>query len=75
MRDPMYYLIPVDGGIDPEVRGPFRSDGERDAAALKIREHEQDENDVLFWLDVDPNGEPTIGAYSGGFFGEDLEED
>lgn len=69
-----YYLVPVVDGIEPELRGPYATEEERDAAAKRIRAEEQsgeDNDDCLFRLDIDEKGEPTIDTYSGGFFDGD----
>ncbi len=65
-----YYLLEVEGGVEPIVRGPYRAKIERDSAAKRIR-LSQEEDDSLFWADVDGIGRLTIGAYAAGFFWED----
>jgi hypothetical protein len=62
-----YYLLEVEGGVEPIVRGPYRTELERDNAAKGIR-LSQEEDDGLFWADIDGTGGLTIGAYAAGFF-------
>lgn len=69
-----YYLLHVEDGISPEVRGPYESEDEQDAEAKRIRKEEQGDEDCLFWAAVDEKGNLTAGAYSGGFFIEDGSE-
>ncbi len=65
-----YYLIEVEGAVEPYARGPFNTEDERDNAAKQIRAR-QDEDDCLFWADVDENGGLTVGSYMAGFFLDD----
>ena len=62
-----YYLLEVEGGVEPIVRGPYRTKIERDSAAKRIRLSQQ-EDDGLFWADIDEVAVLTIGAYTAGFF-------
>ena len=62
-----YYLLEVEGGVEPIVRGPYRAKIERDSAAKQIRLSQEDD-DGLFLADVDVTGGLTIGAYAAGFF-------
>jgi hypothetical protein len=62
-----YWYVYATGCIDPDARGPFATEAERDEAARKAAHDGDREDDVVFWLDVGPDG-PTIGAYSGAFF-------
>jgi hypothetical protein len=62
-----YYLLEVEGGIEPIVRGHCQTNRDRDNAAKQIRRR-QDEDDGLFWADVDKAGTLTVGAYVAGFF-------
>jgi hypothetical protein len=64
-----YYLIEVEGGVEPAVHGPYRTKHERDNAAKQIHQR-QEEDDGLFWVDINEVGVPTIGAYIAGFFWE-----
>ena len=62
-----YYLLEVEGGVEPIVRGPYRGEIKRHSAAKQIR-LSQEEDDGLFWADIDVAGGLTIGAYAAGFF-------
>ena len=62
-----YYLIEVEGGVEPIVRGPYRTKLKRDNTAKQMR-LSQEEDDSLFWADIDETGRLTIGAYAAGFF-------
>lgn len=61
------YLLDVFNGIEPRVAGPYATEEVRSKAALKMRDA-QDENDAIFWADVDENGNLEVGSFSGGFF-------
>lgn len=63
-----YYVVLAVGDIEPELRGPYSQEDERDKDALQIRRTELPAEDGgIFWLNIDENGSPEIGAYSGGF--------
>jgi hypothetical protein len=68
-----YYLIEVEGGVEPIVRGPYHTKHERDNAAKQIR-LEQREDDGLFWADIDEAGTLAAGAYRAGFFWDEPTE-
>lgn len=60
-----YYVVPVFGSVEPMVMGPY--DGpEGQLAAAKNIHSEQSQNDSLFWLDIDANGVPSMGAFTPG---------
>ena len=64
-----YYLVPVWGDVEPSIEGPFVTSVERDASAKKIRAADDDDlKNGLYWLNIDEDGQPEIGAYSGRFF-------
>ena len=69
-----YYLLEVEGGVEPIVRGPYRTKLVRDNAAKQIR-RSQREDDGLSWADIDEVGVLTIGAYTAGFFWQESRED
>jgi hypothetical protein len=69
-----HYLIEVSGGVEPFAQGPFQNEQERDAIAKEIHA-EQDEDDVLFWADVDERGRLTVGSYVAGFFLDESTDD
>jgi len=62
-----YYLLEVEGGVEPIIHGPYRTERERDNAAKQIRRTQQ-EDDSLFWADVNEVAVLTVGAYTSGFF-------
>jgi hypothetical protein len=62
-----YYLLEVEAGVEPIVRGPYHTKHERDNQAKKIRRKQQ-EDDGLFWVEIDKVATLTVGAYSAGFF-------
>ena len=62
-----YYLIEVDGGVEPFAQGPFGTEDERDEIAKEIRAR-QNENGCLFWANVDERGALTVGSYMAAFF-------
>ena len=62
-----YYLIEVQQGIEPFVRGPYLTDRKRNNTAKRLRQG-QKEDDCLFWADVDGLGKLTVGPYIAGFF-------
>ena len=65
-----YYLLEVEGGVEPSVQGPYHTEDERDRAAKQIH-RKQEEDDALFWADVDDAAVLTVGAYAAGFFWND----
>ncbi len=62
-----YYLIEVGGGVEPFAQGPFETEEERDQIAKEIHAR-QDEDDCLFWADIDKRGAVSVGSYMAGFF-------
>ena len=62
-----YYLLEVEGAVEPIVRGPYHTKRERDNQAKKIRRRQQ-EDDGLFSADIDKVAALTVDAYSAGFF-------
>ena len=65
----MFYAIHVWGSVEPSLSAAFDTAEARDAEA-KVIHAASDEEDGVFWLDLD--GEhPRIGAYTGAFFEDD----
>ena len=62
-----YYLIEVEGGVEPVAQGPFETEQERDGIAKEIHAS-MDDDDCLFWADVDERGVLAVGSYVAGFF-------
>jgi len=61
-----YYLIVVEG-VEPILRGPFRSELGQSKAAKRIR-RSQGEDGLLFWAEVDDTGSLSVGPYAAAFF-------
>jgi hypothetical protein len=68
-----YYLIEVEGAVEPTVHGPYRTEHERHNAAKQIRRRQQ-EDDGLFWADIDEAGTLAVGPYTAGFFWQEPKE-
>ena len=68
-----HYLLVLWGDIEPELRGPFPTEEERDAAALELRAA-WGRDHGLYPMSVDKEGRPVVGAYCGGFFDDDESE-
>lgn len=71
----------MQGGLEPDITGPFESDEHRDQQA-KIVHRLIREDDNLFALNIDIRVQkgiitlvPTSWAWSGGFFMDETEED
>jgi hypothetical protein len=64
-----YYLIEVQGAIEPLTRGPFQDEHGRDDRAKSIHKALR-LDDSLFWADVDEAGGLIVGSYTAGFFYE-----
>ena len=60
------YLIFVWGDVEPEIKGPFKDEDERNAEARRLRQTEGDENGI-YPLDI-VDGKPVIWTYINAFF-------
>ena len=69
-----YYLIEVEGGVEAFTEGPFETEKQRDRMAKLIRAT-QEEDDGLFWADVDKRGALTVGSYRAAFFLDEPQDD
>ena len=69
-----YYLLEVEGGVEPTVHGPYNTKHERDNAAKQIRRRQQEDN-ALFWADIAEAGILAVGPYTAGFFWQESKED
>jgi len=69
----IYYLLEVEGGTEPILRGLYDTKDERDNAARQIR-RDQQEDDALFWAEIDETGALVAGSYMAGFFWEESGE-
>lgn len=56
-----YYVLFVEGDVEPSLVGPFDNEEERDAEARRVRA-ENDENGV-YALEVTPDGIPAVRSY------------
>lgn len=65
-----YYIVHPEDSIEPILYGPWIDEKDRDSEAKGLHKtlDDRDRDDPVFWLNVDENGEPTTGSYSGGFF-------
>jgi hypothetical protein len=57
----MYWLITVDGGVEPDLIGPYKTQQTRSVQAKRIHRNQTDE-DSLFKLNI-YNGRPHIESY------------
>lgn len=75
-KDKQFYFVHIQSLVEPLLKGPFDSEDRRDDEAKEYRRTSEDyeDCDVIFWMDVNENGVPEIGSYSGAFFDEDGEE-
>lgn len=65
-----YYVLFVDGDVDPYLHGPFQNEGDRDRAAHKLRAADsRDPKSGIYRLECTPA--PKVDAYSGAFFEDD----
>ncbi len=68
-----YYLIGVEQGVEPFTIGPFRTAKERDAIAQQVHDN-QEEDDSLFWANIDEKGLLIVGSFAAAFFLQDSAE-
>jgi hypothetical protein len=62
-----YYVVFVEGDVEPTLHGPFSSEEARDEAARKLRKADRlDPKSGIYRLDCTPA--PKIDSYSGAFF-------
>lgn len=72
MATKTHYVLVIEGGVDPSLSNPFKSQEERDLEAKKVRNegvdgHGDPEENGVFWLDVTSDGKVKVGAYSNSF--------
>jgi len=65
-----YFVLAIRDDIEPEIHGPYPSEGHRDLAARQIR-IEGDGDDGVFALTTSTLSKPVVSAYSGGFMDND----
>jgi len=70
-----YYLIAVEGGIEPSLHGPYDTIEERNEDAREIAKGQDPGSDGLFPLDQEDDGHLSIGAYPGGFLASEPESE
>lgn len=70
-----YYLIAVEGGIEPSLHGPYDTIEERDEDAREIAKDQDPGSDGLFPLDQEDDSHLSIGAYPGGFLASEPESE
>ena len=61
------WIVFVEDDIEPEIKGPYSKEGDRDTAAKALKKEFGDQHGI-FALDIKKDGTPSISAYSGGFF-------
>jgi hypothetical protein len=59
--------------VEPIVRRPYHTKHERDNAAKQIRRRQQ-EDDGLFWADIDERGALAVGTYTAVSFWQQPED-
>ena len=69
-----YYVLFVEGDVEPSLCGPYHNPKDRDEEAVRLKREHGDEHGI-FMLDIDTIGRPSVDAYSGGFFQEALKDD
>lgn len=67
-----YYVIIIYQDIEPELIGPFPTEETRDEKARELKRQYGNEHGI-FPMNIDAEGKPAVGAYSGGFFMDDEE--
>lgn len=61
------YILFVEGDVEPNVLGPYKSEAERDNVAKGLRNLHGDQHGI-YQLDVSDKGIPTTATWSSGFF-------
>jgi hypothetical protein len=59
-----YYVLKIEGGVESELIGPYKTYKGRDNVARRLRN--ANEEDGIFWLDQ-TGTKLTTGSYSNGF--------
>lgn len=69
MKD--FYILHIEGDVDPELKGPYNTHEERDKAAVELRRDDPEGRNGIFRLDIsakqpwqEPNGKVEVGSYS-----------
>jgi hypothetical protein len=66
----LLYLISVEGGIEPTVHGPYRSERERTATGRQLHAAQDPATDALFLAEVFADGRLRVDSVSAGFLQE-----
>jgi hypothetical protein len=64
---PQRYLVFVRGDIEPEIKGPFKDEDERDTEARRLKETDEGDESGIYPLDI-LGTTPAISAYNYAFF-------
>ncbi len=65
-----FYIVHVWGGVDVTAYGPFSTPTEQFAQAEKLFADNNSSDDVIFGLDILPDGTPVTEVYSSDAFAE-----
>jgi len=55
-----YYVLSIEGGINPELVGPYDNEEHRDADGKAIHDDQDPDTDATFALDIDTDGTAEI---------------
>jgi hypothetical protein len=64
------YLITVEGGVHPQVHGPYASEEERYEEAGRLHAATDPETDAVFMADVGGDSELHVDTYAGADFAQ-----
>jgi len=59
-----YYVLEIDGDVEPFLHGAYGSGTRRDWQARNLRDKDHAERNGLFWLNVTTGGDAVVGFYS-----------
>jgi hypothetical protein len=65
------YLVTVEGGITPEVHGPFGDDGDRITEAKRLHAAQDPATDAVFVAEVTADGGLRVDSVCGAFFDDE----
>lgn len=68
-----YYVLLVEEDLYPSLRGPFDSEDVRDEHAKAVKADDEEQENGIYWLNVDDAGALTVGDYTGGFLTGELD--
>lgn len=55
-----HYVVAIEGGIHPEVLGPFATEAERDAKGAEVHRSQDPETDATMALDILSDGSVSL---------------